>query len=42
MGGRYIASEKQVSSNFRSSDLLQSNCGLLGGDDANPTPASLC
>ena len=41
VGGRYIASEKQVKSSFNSSVLLQSYCGLAGGDVANPTPASL-
>ena len=41
VGGRYIASEKQVSSSFNSSFLWQSYCGLAGGDVANPTPASL-
>ena len=41
VGGRYIASEKQVKSSLSSSVLAQSNCGLAGGDVANPTPASL-
>ena len=41
VGGKYIASEKQVRSNLRISVLLQSCWGTLGGDDAKPTPASL-
>lgn len=41
VGGRYIASEKQVNNSLSSSVLLQSNWGLTGGDEANPTPASL-
>ena len=36
-----MASEKQVSNNFRSSALWMSCVATWGGDDANPTPASL-
>lgn len=40
-GGRYIASEKHVKSNFNNSALFRSCAATCGGDDAKPTPASL-
>lgn len=39
-GGLYMVSLKQVSNNFNNSVLFESKIGYLGGEWANPTPAS--
>lgn len=40
IGGLYMVSLKHVSNNFNNSVLFESRIGYLGGECANPTPAS--